>query len=92
MDLTSVRGDIYERRIGGVGSAVAARSAELQAGRSFFLEGSQIEMAGYIPALRCLLSSGPIASNFLETTELRGGGNIFTPIQAYVLDPIFGAL
>lgn len=57
------------------------RAADLHSGRGFVMEVSAVEMSEYAPALRCLPSSGPIVSCFLDTTQIRADGAVFTPVN-----------
>ena len=65
----------------GSGAAVVNHAAELFSGRGFVVEVSANEMDQYAPALRCLLSTGPIVTPKFDTTSLRVDGNVFDPLH-----------
>ena len=72
---------IFEARSAGAGAAVVNHAADLFSGRGFVVELSANEMDQYAPALRCLLSPGPIVVPRFDTTALRDDGNVFDTLQ-----------
>ena len=70
---------IHESRSGGVGAAVVNHAADLFTGRGFLVEMSSADLDQYGPALRCLMSTGPILASRLETTAIRDDGETFDP-------------
>ena len=71
----------FEARAAGSGAAIVNHAAELFSGRGFVVEVSANEMDQYAPALRCLLSTGPIVTPRFDTTSLRVDGNVFDPLN-----------